>query len=170
MHHSTVLGGKIKLIIYFLLRQLKVFFINTGCLLKYFCANIRSLIIYYAPACLVLSWKWLWSNDLSLFKDRLLGLFYPNCLTKIGWAFWSCLHVMILFSDSVKRHFEKIADDATHLLFNHVGLHHIYGLHKNHRRMSSRRNTIFRPTICKPQKRAKSFFPLFMSHFNNLRS
>ena len=49
-----------------------------------------------------------------------------------------------------ERHFEKIADDASQPLFN--------------------RTHIFRPKICKPQKNAKSFFPLFMSHFNNLRS
>ena len=61
-----------------------------------------------------------------------------------------------------KTHFTRIADDPEHPLFSRVI--------KNFSRTSSRNNTVFRPKKCRTQKRAKSFFPFFMSYFNNLRS
>ena len=145
----------------FLLRQLKVLGMNTNGLFKYYCANIRFLATYAAPAWFLLL------NDCDIVRlERiqrsatrtiLPDLCYEERLEFLN---LSSLHDFIL--DQSKRHFVKIADDQTHPLFNRI--------FRNECRTSSRCKTIFRPKLCRSQKRAKSFFPFFMTHFNNLRS
>ena len=54
--------------------------------------------------------------------------------------------------------FKKIARNEKHPLFNRIVV--------NQARVSSRLNTVYRPPKCRTQKRFDSFFPSYMSKFN----
>ena len=58
-----------------------------------------------------------------------------------------------------ERHFSRIVNDPDHPIFHRL----IF----NTGRISSRNNTIFRPAVCRTQKRAKSCFFFTRSYFSN---
>ena len=145
----------------YLLRQLKILGMNSDGLKRYFCANIRSLISYASPA-----WFFMLSNH---DRDRLEKIQRSATRTILpDFSYEDRLKILCLptvynfIFELSKKHFTRIADDPEHPLFSRVI--------KNFSRTSSRNNTVFRPKKCRTQKRAKSFFPFFMSYFNNLRS
>ena len=145
----------------YLLRQLKILGMNSDGLKRYFCANIRSLISYASPA-----WFFMLSNH---DRDRLEKIQRSATRTILpDFSYEDRLEILCLptvynfIFELSKTHFTRIADDPEHPLFSRVI--------KNFSRTSSRNNTVFRPKKCRTQKRAKSFFPFFMSYFNNLRS
>ena len=141
----------------YLLRQLKVIGMNSEGLKQFYVANIRSILSYASPA---------WFCMLSQTdKDRLERIqrsatrtIFPNNEYQDR---LSLLHLPTLcdFIFSLgERHFSRIVNDPDHPLFSRL----IF----NTGRISSRNNTIFRPAVCRTQKRAKSFFPLYMSCAN----
>ena len=57
-----------------------------------------------------------------------------------------------------QRHFSKIVSDSSHPFFSRVSFNNCW--------MSSRNKTIYKTGRCRTQRRAKSFFPFFMSERN----
>ena len=57
-----------------------------------------------------------------------------------------------------QRHFSKIVSDSSHPFFSRVSFNTCW--------MSSRNKTIYKTGRCRTQRRAKSFFPFFMSERN----
>jgi hypothetical protein len=145
----------------FLLRQLKVLGMNREGLKRYYCANIRSLITYASPA-----WFLMLSDQDRDRLERIQRSASRMILPDLSYS--ERLQVLALptvydfIFELSKCHFLRIADDPTHPLYNRIP--------RNFSRVSSRNNTIFRPKKCRTQKRAKSFFPFFMTYFNNHRS
>ena len=144
----------------FLLRQLKVLGMNENGLKNFYLANIRSILTYASPA-----WFSLLSDgdksSLERIQRSATRTIFPDHSYEDRLTLLNIPTLSDFIFDLSKRHFNKIASDPEHPLFSRVI--------RNTGRTSSRLNTIFRPKICKTQKRAKSFFPIMMSHFNTIQ-
>ena len=142
----------------YLLQQLKILGVNTEGLKKFFTANIRSIITYASP-----SWFFLLSegdkNKLKKIQRTASRFILPELSYDDRLAILELPSVCDFIITLGERHFNKIASDPQHPLFSRVHFNTCS-------RISSRRNTIFRPVVCRTQKRAKSFFPFFMSYLN----
>ena len=138
----------------FLLRQLKILGMNTNGLITFYCTNIRSVLTYAAPA---------WYTLLSKFDQERLekvqrcatrvilpDLEYPKRLDVLDLP---TLHIFI--HNLSQRLFSKIASDVTHPLNSRILV--------NSNRTSSRKTTKYYTKASRTTKRAKSFFPFFMS-------
>ena len=143
----------------FLLPQLKILGMISSGLQTFYCSNIRSILCYAAPAFYTL----LSDNDkirIERIQRTCTRVIFPDLeyderIEKLGIPMLNdFLH------DLCAKHFCRIASNPCHPLFERINF--------NQRRTSSRRNaTIYRPLKANTQKRAKSFFNFYMTHFNN---
>ena len=142
----------------YLLRQLKILGMNQQGLTRFFCSNVRSLISYAAPA-----WFPLLSDTDKIRLEKIQRTATRAIIPDMEYEERLCILQLPYLSDFLmdlsERHFNKIACDSSHPLFDRI----IF----NNNRMSSRLRTIYNPKRSRSQKRAKSFFPFFMSKLNN---
>ena len=143
----------------FLLRQLKILGMNATGLKTFYCSNIRSVLSYAAPA----FYTMLSDHDKSRIEriqrtcTRVIfpDLEYEQRIEKLDIPL-----LCDFLHDLGARHFCRIASDPSHPLFDRICF--------NQGRMSLRRKaTTYRPKRANTQKRAKSFFNFYMSHFNS---
>ena len=142
------------------MRKLKTIGLNRAGLKTFYETNIRSLLIYGAPA-----WYSLLSQQC---KDKLESV--QRTATRImlpDLEYTDRLDILAMpqlnnfIFDLCEKHFRKIRENPSHPLFNRIIV--------NTCRTSSRTTgaNIFRPAIYRTHKRARSFFQFFMCHSNN---
>ena len=143
----------------FLMRKLRTIGLSNDGLKIFYSSNIRSVVSYAAPA-----WYTLLSNhnrerleriqrsatrvihpDLC-YEERLLQLLLPKLND-----------FMFRLSYS---HFDKILANDTHPLHDRL-------IFNTNSRTSSRARSTFRPQRCRTEKRLNSFFPFFMTYYDN---
>ena len=140
----------------FLMRQLKVLGLNAAGLKTFYTSNIRSLLLYGAPA---------WHSILnSTCKDKLelvqrsaSRIIYPDLCHEERLALLSLPLLNDFIFSICANHFRSISANPNHPLFNRI-------IFNNLKRSSRVTNTcsVYRPEIARTQKRSKSFFQYFM--------
>ena len=145
----------------FLMRQLKSFGLNSDGLKTFYISNIRSILLYGAPA---------WHSLLSLSsKEKLESIqrsatriITPDMCHKDRLDFLSIPLLNDFIFSSCAKHFERISSNQLHPLFSRINF--------NNLKRSSRAKSVcstYRPEISRTQKRSKSFFQYYMRFFNN---
>ena len=116
--------------------------------------NIRSILAYVAPALFSFTRSKLWKARKSP-KSRPQGhKTWSRIWGKTG---------MFTHSEAPYlsyAHFLKVNDNKSHPLFSKL-------IFNNSSRPSSRAKFIFRPKLCRSEKRRKSFFNFFMTYHDN---
>ena len=130
---------------------------NVDGLKTFFCSNIRSVATYSAPAWFPLLSEYdknrLEKVQRAATRAMLPGVEYTDRLRSLGIP-PLCDFIMNL----CERHFNRIVNNSDHPLFSRVVF--------NVNRVSSRSSAVFYPMRTRTKKRAKSFFPFFMSKLN----
>ena len=148
----------------FLMRKLKTLGLNNAGLKTFFESNIRSILIYGAPAWFTIMCKQSKDKLESIQRHATRVIFphlaYDERLTELR---MQTLRDFI-FSICV-NHFKRIEGDPSHPLFKCISFNHC----KRSSRSRNTGTTHFRPSICRTKKRSNSFFQFFMTFFNNQR-
>ena len=131
---------------------------NMQGLKTFFSSNIRSVLIYGAPA-----WFSLLNETDKIRLEKVQRAATRIILPELEYCdrlkALDLPYLVDFLMDLSERHFLKISDDLQHPLHSRITF--------NRSRMSSRNATTYRPKVARTQKRAKSLFPFFMSRFNS---
>lgn len=143
----------------FLMRKLRTVGLGNDSLKIFYASNIRSVACYAAPA-----WFTLLSDNnkerLERIQRSATRIIYPE----LCYAERLDMLSLPLLADFMFKlsytHFIKIKKNSSHPLHDRLIFNH-------HSRTSSRANHTFRPQRCRTQKRLTSFFPYFMTFYDN---
>jgi hypothetical protein len=141
----------------YLMKQLKMLGVNISGLKTFYCSNVRSILTYASPA---------WYSLLSVQDQKRLEsmqrtatrIVHPNMPYDTRLELLNLPTLANFIETLSQRFFRRISCNPEHPLFKRITI--------NKSRTSTRYNTIYRPKKSRTQKRAKSFFPRFMSFFN----
>ena len=144
------------------MRKLKTIGLNQAGLKTFYETNIRSLLIYGAPA-----WYSLLSQQC---KDKLEQVQRTATRIILHVPDFEYAHRLVILAlpqlndfifDLCEKHFRKIRENPSHPLFNRI----IVNTCRTYSRTTGA--NIFRPAISRTHKRARSLFQFFMCHSNN---
>ena len=139
----------------YLLRQLRILGMDTKGLRTFYCANIRSVLTYAAPA-----WYFLLSKQdqdrLEKVQRYATRIILPDCDYAQRLEVLALPTLCVFIETKGRNLFSKIVSDKTHPLHTRVRL--------NTNRTSSRKPAKFYAPQARTAKRAASFFAYFTPH------